>query len=629
MLNIRLSFFLLFLLLTSGLDLNAQETTLGDDHLNQVYKSRPVNPHGVVNKTTGNAPFPFFDDFSYDSLRPSAACWEYLLDYNLPGVSVSKGYHPPSKGVATFDGATFAGRMYDNNDLARGEADSLTSLPIDLSAKSTADNIYLSFYVQPGGLGDFPEYVDSLILYFDTTGSYTWYKVWAMPGDSLDTDKFHYFTIPLDSSLYFHSAFRFKFENIGSLNGELDQWHLDYVYMDENRSPQDTTFNDQSVINIIYPPLSGYTHFNYELYNSANWFNPVGIEFANRNLGAASRNVKIELLDGMGNLSLSGTLTDMKPGVSIPSLAYRIDSLGPLSDQVIPDSGLLQLRVTLAGTDARSANDSMIVSYKIDSILGMDDGVADRGYGLTTAKAFAQEFTIFQPDTLTAVWINFVPSLYYNGVTGQVTSLENKSFKLTVWDDFHPDSILTQRTGHKVEYGDSLNQFFRYTFFDEVEVDSTFWVGIVQSDEMPVGVGFDRNFNNDAKIYYEAPSGEFVNTTQGGTLMIRCEFGNKDTIPIGIDDPVLVQPYQLHVFPHPAGPGNLSVQIEGLEEVRQGELCLRNIEGKTVLTTSFQQGMNDFSIPSTIPGGVYFLNFEGESLSGKTIHAHRKLIIAQ
>lgn len=608
--------------------LAAQEVILGDGHLPQAFQTVRPAKSSPAKKTTGTAPFPFFDGFSYDSLHPSGALWDMPIMERAPGISISKGIHARGKGVATFDGANFNGRHYDNDDLLSGWADSLTSNAIDLSGKSASDSIYLSFFLEPGGKGDYPEFVDSFYVWFDISGDYEWEKVFVVAGADLPTTQFTPIMIPVVDAQYFRSNFRFKFENFGSLNGELDQWHMDYVYLNQNRTHADTLFNDQSIANVAGATLSGYTRMHIEEYQAGNVFAKTPYELSNMAGASASRNVKVELLDGLGNLSLSGTLNATQSGVSIPTNAFRVDSVGPLSNQTVTDSALFQFRLTLSNPDSRPSNDTLMVEYHIDSVLGYDDGVSDRGYGLTAGRGFCQEFTISQPDTLTGVWINFAPTLYYNGVTGQITSLENKSFKLTVWFDLHPDSILQQRSGSQVEYGDTLNKFFRYTFFEDVPVSGTFWVGIVQVDEMPLGIGFDRNFVNDDKIYFENSVGEFVNTNQGGTLMLRPEFGNKAGF-IGVDERTQMDPYSLVAYPNPVQ-NHLSFRIEGPQPVKQSVAIFRDQQGRRIFEQELS-GTNglDFELPASISAGTYLLSVSGTALDGAPVNLFRQIVVTR
>ena len=75
----------------------------------------------------------------------------------------------PTQGVVTFDGLDETGYPYDfSQPVIYGKADYLTSAPIDL-ALNVADQVYISFFIQGGGLVTGPRGKDSLVLEFKDT----------------------------------------------------------------------------------------------------------------------------------------------------------------------------------------------------------------------------------------------------------------------------------------------------------------------------------------------------------------------------------------------------------------------------------------------------------------------------
>ena len=104
-------------------------------------------------------------------------------------------------GVVTFDGLDEFGYPYQIASAITDYADFLTSKPIDLSANSVADSIYLSFLYQPQGLGDEPEDGDSLILEFYNSLSDQWQHIWSVNGDS--SQAFKNVHIPLINLLFY------------------------------------------------------------------------------------------------------------------------------------------------------------------------------------------------------------------------------------------------------------------------------------------------------------------------------------------------------------------------------------------------------------------------------------------
>lgn len=139
---------------------------------------------------------PFFDDFSYayKSPYPTVNHWKDSSVY----VNVGFGTAPKSLGVATFDGLNKKGYPYwlTAPVSTSAPADMLTSRPINLQKKgsfsySPIDSVYLSFYYQAMGNGDWPEPNDSLCLDLFNHNLNKWTKVWGKSGyhpSSTDTN---------------------------------------------------------------------------------------------------------------------------------------------------------------------------------------------------------------------------------------------------------------------------------------------------------------------------------------------------------------------------------------------------------------------------------------------------------
>jgi hypothetical protein len=152
-------------------------------------------------------------------------------------------------GMATMDALDNSGKLYETASIDGFEADHLTTRPLNLSF-AASENIWLSFYYQPGGLGDAPASQDSLILQFYAPGEDKWHSVWK----GVDTlrRKFNPAIIRIEDPRYLKKGFKFRFVNWASLSGfddpsmigNCDQWNIDYVYLDRNRNSADTSLPD-------------------------------------------------------------------------------------------------------------------------------------------------------------------------------------------------------------------------------------------------------------------------------------------------------------------------------------------------------------------------------------------------
>src|SRR6185437_6724342 len=235
------------------------------------------------NKTQSVLQLPFFDDFSRYTGYPNDSMW---MDND---VFINSGYpiNPPSTGVATFDGLNSFGNAYhpgaNVNDVP---ADTLTSAYIDLSNYSDKDSLYLSFFYQPGGLGETPDRGDSLMvefkpdsvpIAFDTIGNITkwsdtvWIKTWAVEGDAVYPFKVAMIHIKaihdtfgnnvrggINDTNYFQRKFQFRFRAFGNQSGNLDIWNVDYVYLNRGRAQRDSTFKDVAVYQPSKSLIKGY-----------------------------------------------------------------------------------------------------------------------------------------------------------------------------------------------------------------------------------------------------------------------------------------------------------------------------------------------------------------------------------
>lgn len=620
---------LLFLLVLVASPLLGQEVLLGDQNYPHVTAVNADRGPALPLRTAAALSLPFFEDFSQDSLRPTIDNWlVYSVDPKVPGISNHKGIWAPSKGVCTFDGATFGGRKYET-DLETGINDTLTSLDIDLSSKSIADSVYLSFFVQRGGGGESPELTDSLVVLFDTSGNYDYTQVWALKGGVGAEKEFFFYEIKLDQASYFHSAFRFKFVCYASLNGEFDQFHLDYILMDEGRTTGDNAFNDVGPTRILESPFYPHTALPREQYQQLGYSTPMSYLVSNAgNPTMTSPTASFSISDPSGNNTLTGS-TSSTPG--IPQLVpFTKDTVvsAALDDQGANFNEYGAIRLTVASSangDVFPGNNTLSQDYPIDTLMGYDDGTADFGYGLTSSKSICQQYTLSRADTLTALWINFSPSIHYNPTNNQSTCLDNKSFKIAVWDTLAPDSFLTQAS-HTVSYDSSLNDFVRYPLIRPLLVKGTFYVGLQQSDGMPIGVGWDGDGPNGLS-YFEDVSGNFVTSGNLGCMMIRPEFGVNSDFVAARQSATETPGFAVQIAPQPWSEGPLQVSLKGSEPLREVHATLITMQGQEIFRQDVgsSSGNFDLNLPASLSPGIYILRMDGHTRSGKAFSIRRRL----
>lgn len=143
---------------------------------------------------------PFFEDFHTDNIFPDTA----LFSDKYAFINDDFPYRSANIGAATLDAIDENGNIYPDASMFPFIADYLTSRPIRLDtlylpnetrAITKADSIYFSFYYQPQGRGNEPEFADSLILEFGSYGEDSTFSHM----DSISVDASSYLLDPNDT----------------------------------------------------------------------------------------------------------------------------------------------------------------------------------------------------------------------------------------------------------------------------------------------------------------------------------------------------------------------------------------------------------------------------------------------
>ena len=131
--------------------------------------------------------------------------------------------------------------------------------------RNASDSIYLSFFYQCGGNGNMPELRDSLVLQFYSVADDEWHSVWKVGGGAVMSN-FEQVLIPVRDSIWLQKGFRFRFLNYVSISSNyepswqsnVDQWNLDFIILDTNRTYDDTIIEDVAMIKNVGPFLKDY-----------------------------------------------------------------------------------------------------------------------------------------------------------------------------------------------------------------------------------------------------------------------------------------------------------------------------------------------------------------------------------
>ncbi|HYX09810.1 MAG TPA: T9SS type A sorting domain-containing protein [Bacteroidales bacterium] len=564
---------------------------------------------------------PFFDDFSHVNVFPDSSKWTDREAY----VNNDYAVDPPSIGVATMDAINDAGVIYPDAGSKPFIADHLTSHPIDLSS---GENIFLSFFYQPQGNGDNPETGDSLLLDFYAPSTAQWITVWSVPGDTLHP--FRQVILPVNDTAFLKKGFRFRFRNICSLPtgtsvnpgmvGNGDQWNIDYIYLNKDRSANDTVFIDAALLSPPASLLKNYTsipwsHFSLAFQQEINPLLVIRVKNNGNQISNIIRNYEISETHTPGVTRISGGAANLNPGEIV---TFRDDLFYDFEANV-EDSALFKMKAVLVtdALDFSKLNDTAVSYQKFLNYYAYDDGSAENGYGLYGAGSqngmVAYKFDTYKGDTLRAV------QMYFNQT---LNNASQQYFKLVVWDDNdgEPGDVLYSAEGYRPQYGDSLNQFINYELDSAIFVQNTFYVGWQQVSTIYLNIGLDENSDHSDKLYYNL-DGTWNLTSIEGTVMMRPVLGKALGTPTSVDNILTGPVNDINIYPNPAS-DFLTIDFAVAGKQNTYYYILYNLSGQII--RSGQQDKKRISV-SDIPEGLYLLKVvkpNQKSFTKKILIAH-------
>ena len=581
-------------------------------------QTRPVPQAPAVKTASDSVVLPFFDDFSKFQFS--------ISDYQMNGgATVTDGARllPPTVGVVTLDAIDATGNLYPGASSSIFPADTLSSPVIRLDGLEPADSLVFSFYYLPGGgegnlwerVGDAPDPQDSLLLEFYRPADSAWVVVWSRGGVEVDSlvvatgHRWQYVAIPVTDTAYFDSLFQFRFRNLCSLTanpkpglaGNCDFWHLDYFFLDTNRTASPTpVFHDVAFVTPAASALSKYTAMPARQYRASEMDTTFDVTITNLHNSTLATQYTYSILDAAGDTlyRYDGGYENAPP--FLPNETYQESAPHanpPISPFVFPITSSQPATYTLVHTvregvsgDDYGANDTVRFQQVFGNYYAYDDGTAENGYGLTSTSShlyLACRFDLNEEDTLTAL------DLYFNRTANGAN--EQVPFLITVWkaENGRPGSQLYRDQSNRYPHFDGLNRYQRYVLERPVVVSGDIFVGFEQTNNYYINLGFDRSRNSTDRIYY-LTSTEWQQSILSGSLMMRPCFGASATVGIAeIENPRL----KIEIYPNPTSG---EVHIEGAPEGSRIELY--DASGRRVHTGfNFQFSVLDF------PKGLYLL----------------------
>lgn len=566
---------------------------------------------------------PFFDDFSNNpnAYHPDCAKWQDNHAY----INDNMAYAPPSIGTATLDGLDPGGRPYDRSSDPNSAfpADTLTSQIIDLSGKTAADNIVLSYFFQAQGLADRPETGDSLMLEFLDIDS-NWLRINTYEGVSnavsqLDTPRFRQDFVILDNPSFFHSGFRFRFRNLASICGNNDHWHLDYIYMDENRT--DTTapvyYADICFTTVPVSAFKKYTAIPWRHFNSALWNDTLSMRTFNHSnqSGALDRTYTIEDTADLGNYFVN-VATPSFNYLPSPNLRDNYDTVLTGTFAAFNPTGptLLRSRYTIDNPTAFQNSPLFIHSdttYRytvLDNYYAYDDGTPEmRAYlqGVGTQLAVAFRTTV--ADTLRGIYFHL--PYYIN------RNAEDDFINVKVWVNDLNNEVFS-RDIFRLRYAGGFGGMYYVPLADfagvlspvGLDANTTFYVGWQQASTVPVPVGVDRSIDRDDVTFVKIGGNAWQNTDINCAVMIR-PLLSPDENPILIPTENLPEKptVSLQLFPNPSD-GIMNLLCSGCDYNNNYKLYIYNSLGQPIMQMPYSNTIDLGQLNS----GIYIITLYNE-----------------
>lgn len=446
-----------------------------------------------------------------------------------------------------------------------------------------------------------------------------WKHVWSAPGQSLDEwladnelDFFKQVIIPIDTVEWLRNNFQFRFRNIASLEdndivgwaSNVDQWHIDYVKMDINRSFSDIYPNDLAFVEPTTSLLQQYyampwnqfrtsdlrSSFHNALSNLSNtiknsYYTYYITKTGGQQIGQYTPNNENALPyynDGLHDVN-----PHVNPALQVTMPTDNVDSMSLLVTHIFQEVGT---------GDDRRCNDTCIFEQNFYNYYAYDDGTAEAGYSLLSNMSnpeayFAMRFTLAQPDTLRAVrfWFNSV-----------LNDANVEDFTLMVWNDANgmPGSEIWSQPDQLPGHAENFSDFVTYYLTEPQYVEGTFYVGFYQNHSVQLNIGFDQNTDGREHFLYKVAD-SWRDPFLKGTPMVRPVLG-KYFDAISVVEHVLPS---VNVYPNPA---TTTITIETTPEAPWVSYRLFDAFGRLIQSDHLSNTTTSLSV-SHLQSGLYLL----------------------
>ncbi len=449
-----------------------------------------------------------------------------------------------------------------------------------------------------------------------------WKTQWKSEGMTLEEFQdqngkdFVQIMIPVKDTLFFYDKFMFRFRNYASIannnipswRSNADQWNVDYVYLNYNRSVADSTYRVLTFSGRAPSFLKTYQVMPYKQYraDAPNNVMKENLEMYISNLDKVEHNTKymysVQQVNGSFGYQYNGGSCNLMPfyvsgfqscstscgkahacpPVNSPfNFDYSRDTTSYIIKHYISDSSESNIIV-----------DSVVYRQGFYNYFAYDDGTPELGYGLEPAGALlAYQFKLSVPDTLFGI------QMYFNRVKDDANS---QFFNINIWLDNNgkPGDLVAQIPSQQAMWEDGLYEFYPYLLEEPLILSGTFYVGWQQFEGGSLNIGFDANNDNRDKIFYKVGEAWYTSNF-GGSLLIRPMFAPE----MILSNAEITTKEKANIYPNPART-HFTIGNESIRQDHKATLMIYNIYGAVVKRMN---GLNRQIDISQLATGMYII----------------------
>ena len=469
---------------------------------------------------------------------------------------------------------------------------------------------------------------------FTTVADTTWYHIWSVAGERLDAfmaenddHLFKQVMIPILDAKYFKDNFYFRFYNYASIvNNSLpanrsneDNWNIDFVYLNYNRSVNDTYYPMVTFSGQKPSFFNRYQSIPYRQYrNNPNSSMRESLSIDIANLDAVDHDInyyyKVDQIGGNQHYMRVLDPVTIRPYDEFGYLEcpeYGESPACPYVGELFAmdmwiDSASFQISHYLYDSAVNPPlADSMKYRVGLYNYYAYDDGIPELGYGVSNAGGkFAVRFDISDYDTIQGVQLLFNHTL---------KDANDKYFDIMVCKDENgkPGDTLYTMKNQRPQWQEQPYRFTYYKFDRVVATANSFYIGIQQSSNSLINIGLDASIDNQQYNFVNT-NGSWQPSNMHGSLMIRPVVGASYYIGVEENGPSTGSG-ALTVYPNPASD---MLHLEG--DFEGGQVSLFDLTGRRVYQGEYQHNI----AVSNLNDGMYFIQVvtpEGQVMNQKLI----------